>query len=312
VQDGERTVTLRRVGDTPSLMMAWHLPHGAHPDHAALDVLADVLSAAPAGRLYKAAVATKLAASVSAFSFQLREPGLMFVSASLEKGGDPVAARDAILAALDAVRTDALPTKEEVARGKATLLRGIELQMTNSAGIGLSLSEWAAMGDWRLLYLHRDRIRAVTRDDVIRVAKTYFKPANRTVGIFLPDSAPDRVTMPPAPDVLAMVKDYRGDTTMVAGEAFEAAPAALDARTVARTLPSGLELAVIPKQSRGDLVTASVTLRFGNEKNLTGVGAVPDMVGGMLMRGTTSRTRPRCSARRASTRPSSTCCVARR
>ncbi|HET9134671.1 MAG TPA: pitrilysin family protein, partial [Gemmatimonadales bacterium] len=291
VQDGERTVTLRRVGDTPSLMMAWHLPHGAHPDHAALDLLADLLASAPSGRLYKAVVETKLAAAIGATTFQLREPGLLLVSASLAKDGDPAATRDALSAAIDAIRAGAPPTEEEVARSKAALLSGIERQMTRSEDIALALSEWASMGDWRLLYLHRDRIRAVTRDDVVRVAQAYLKPSSRTVGIFLPDSAPDRVTLPPAPDVLAMVKDYRGDTTMVAGEAFEATPSALDARTVTRTLPSGLRLAVLPKQSRADQVTASVTLRFGNERTLTGRGAVPMLTGMMLMRGTTTRTR---------------------
>lgn len=291
VQDGERTVTLRRVGDTPALAMSWHVPHGAHPDHAALAVLAQVWSSQPSGRLYTAAVESKLATSVSAFPFQLREPGVMLVMAQLPKDGDPAAARDAILAAIAATADSAPPTDAEVERGRATLLRGIELAMTQSASIGLDLSEWAAMGDWRLLFLHRDRIRAVTTADVARVAATYFKPDNRTVGTFLPTPAPDRVTLPPAPDVLAMVEGYRGDTTMVAGEAFEPTPAALDARTVRRTLPGGLELAVLPKQSRGDLVTARIALRFGNEAALMQRGAVPSLTGAMLMRGTRGRTR---------------------
>ncbi|MDX2207205.1 MAG: pitrilysin family protein [Gemmatimonadales bacterium] len=291
VQDGERTVTLRRVGDTPSLTMSWHIPHGAHPDHAALAVFADVLTTPSSGRLYKAAVEPKLASNVAAFPFQLREPGVMLVMSEIPKEGDPAAARDAILSALQAVASDQPPTDEEVERGKAALLRGIELQMTNSASIGLSLSEWASMGDWRLMYLHRDRIRSVTTDDVTRVAATYFKPDNRTVGTFIPTPAPDRVTLPPAPDVLAMVKDYRGDTAMVAGEAFEPTPEVLDARTVRRSISPGLELAVLPKTTRGEVVTARITLRMGNERELMNLGAVPGLTGGMLMRGTTRRTR---------------------
>ncbi len=291
VQDGERTVTLRRVGDTPSLAMAWHIPHGAHPDHAALEVLADVLSAPSSGRLYKAAVEPKLMSNVGAFPFQLREPGLMLVRGSMPKDADPEAARDAILEAMDMVRGDQPPTDEEVARGRAALLRNIELQMTNSAQIGLALTEWAAMGDWRLMYLHRDRIRAVTTDDVVRVASTYFKPDNRTVGIFLPTPTPDRVTLPPEPDIMAMVEGYVGDTAMVAGEAFEATPEVLDARTVVRQLAGGLRLAVLPKETRGEQVMATISLRFGNEQALMNKGAAPSLTGAMLMRGTTQRTR---------------------
>ena len=52
-QDGERTVTLRRVGDVQWAMAAYHVPAGSHEDFAALDVMAYVLSTQPAGRLYK-------------------------------------------------------------------------------------------------------------------------------------------------------------------------------------------------------------------------------------------------------------------
>ena len=43
------------------------------------------------------------------------------------------------------------------------------------------------MGDWRLMFLNRDRIAKVTADDVVRVAKAYLKESNRTVGEFIPD-----------------------------------------------------------------------------------------------------------------------------
>ena len=51
----------------------------------------------------------------------------------------------------------------------------------------MALSEAIALGDWRLLFLARDRLRAVTAADVQRVAAAYLKPANRTVGVFMPD-----------------------------------------------------------------------------------------------------------------------------
>ena len=42
-QDGEREVVLRRVGDHQSVMMAFHVPAGSHPDSPALDVLSAIL-----------------------------------------------------------------------------------------------------------------------------------------------------------------------------------------------------------------------------------------------------------------------------
>ena len=42
VQDGEREVTLRRVGDVQVAMAAYHVPAGSHPDFPAVAVLAHV------------------------------------------------------------------------------------------------------------------------------------------------------------------------------------------------------------------------------------------------------------------------------
>ena len=85
------------------------------------------------------------------------------------------------------------PTAEELERARQNLLTQIELQLNSSDRVGLQLSEWIGMGDWRLLFLHRDRLRKVSVDDARRVAAKYFKPSNRTVGMFIPTPQPDRV-----------------------------------------------------------------------------------------------------------------------
>jgi zinc protease len=60
-QDGERSVTLRRVGDTQAIAALYHIPAASHPDTPALEVLAGVLGEVPSGRLYKALVDNKKA-----------------------------------------------------------------------------------------------------------------------------------------------------------------------------------------------------------------------------------------------------------
>ena len=79
-QDGERMVTIRRVGDTPLLAAGYHVPPGAHPDAAAVEVFNTVLTDAPSGRLYKALVESKKASSVSGLNFQFKRTGLHNVS----------------------------------------------------------------------------------------------------------------------------------------------------------------------------------------------------------------------------------------
>ena len=78
VQDGERMTVVRRVGDVQFVLAVYHVPDGANPDIAALDVLAEVLGEPSSGRLYKALVDNKKATHVLASCIRLDEPGVAF------------------------------------------------------------------------------------------------------------------------------------------------------------------------------------------------------------------------------------------
>ncbi|MXY56352.1 MAG: insulinase family protein, partial [Gammaproteobacteria bacterium] len=184
-QDGERSVTLRRVGEVQLAMAAYHVPAGSHEDFAPLDVMAYVLSTQPAGRLYKNVVETGLAAGSGAFAFQLRDPGVLLANVQVRKEDDLVKATEAMLETLHSL-VDEPPTDEEVERAKSNFAANFELGFNNPNAIARQLSEWAAMGDWRLMFLHRDRLAEVTPEDVVAVARKYLKPSNRTIGYFYP------------------------------------------------------------------------------------------------------------------------------
>jgi zinc protease len=184
-QDGERSVTLRRVGDVPVAVAAYHVPPGSHPDFAAVDVLSFVLGDNPSGRLYAALVDAGLATQTGSAAFQLREAGPLLTFAMVAPDGDLDAALGVMNGTVEGVLTRPV-TGEEVDRARTAILNDITRSFNSSAGIALQLSEWAAMGDWRLFFLHRDRIDAVTADDVNRVAQAFIKPDNRTVGRFIP------------------------------------------------------------------------------------------------------------------------------
>lgn len=289
-QDGERQVTLRRVGDVQMINVAYHVPPGSHEDFAAISILAHVMGNAPSGRLYKALVEPKLATSAGAFGYQLREPGMLIFSATLRKEDSIEATRDVMLKTIEEAPTTEF-TEEEVERARASLLRNWELAYNSTERVALELSEWAAMGDWRLMYIHRDRLKKVTPADVQRVAAAYLKPANRTLGMFIPTEQPDRAEIPEAPDIRALVEGYTGSTEVAEGEAFEPTPENIEARTIRFTLDSGLKIALMPKRTRGRTVVAQLTFRHGSEEALMNKGAAPGMAGAMLMRGTKNRSR---------------------
>jgi zinc protease len=290
VQDGEREVILRRVGDNQSVMAAFHIPSAAHPDMAALDVLASVLGEQPSGRLYKALVDSKKAVSANAETYEIHDPGVLLISSTLRKEQSLPDVEKTMLDVIENVVKEP-PSREEVDRAKTRLLKNIELLLNNSERVGLVLSEAAASGDWRLLFTGRDDLEKVTPADVARVAGTYLKSSNRTLGRFIPTSAPDRAVIPPAPDIAASLKDYKGKAALEEGEAFDPSPANIESRVSRVTLPGGLKLVLLPKKTRGGTVVAAMALHFGDEKSLFGKSAAGTMAGGLLMRGTQKHSR---------------------
>lgn len=288
-QDGERSVTLHRSGDVAAVGVVYHIPAGSHPDAIAASVLTQALSDAPSGRLYKALVETKLASSVSAYPFAFKETGVAVFNADVPDATKAEAARTALLQTVDKAATTP-PTEEEVTRARNQLLKYTELALKNSENVGLTISEYVAMGDWRLLFLQRDQLRAVTPADVARVAKIYLKPDNRTVGTFVPTKTPDRAEVPAMPNIAGMLKDYKGNDTIAAGEVFDPSVANVESRTK-RTNVVGVRLALVPKKTRGETVDAVLTLHLGDEQSLMNRTFAGQFVPTLLLRGSQKHTR---------------------
>ena len=290
VQDGERDVTLRRVGDIQAVLAVYHVPAGSDPDFAAINVMLNMLGDSPSGRLYKAMVDNKKAVETFGFAMQLSDPGTAIFGAILNKQDSIEEARKILLDTIANLAKEP-PSKEEVDTARTRLLSGVELQLRNSEQIGLTRSEWSSKGDWRLLFLNRDRLRAVTAADIQRVAKAYLKDSNLTVAEFIPDAKPDRAEIPPKADVAAMLKDYKGEAPMAQGEAFEPSPANIEARTQRRKLASGMKLELLEKRTRGNTVNVTIRLHFGTLDLLKGRDVAADLAMETLMRGSKNHTR---------------------
>ncbi|MFN9712229.1 MAG: M16 family metallopeptidase [Planctomycetota bacterium] len=282
-QDGERTVILRRVGKIGALMTAYHIPAASHPDWAPLSILASVLSEDKVGRLDRKLIEPGIATSASAFADNAHDPGLFQFSVTPAEGKMDDA--EAVLLELSE-NMEATPfTQEEIDRAKLRAKRRYEDSMANAAGMSQALSSASALGDWRLWFVQRDRLAAVTADEVNRVAKTYFKIQNRTIGRFIPVDQPQRLSVPAVESIAAIVDNYRGGDAIAAGEEFDPTPANIDSRTSVVTM-DGIRVAMLPKKNRGDTVNMTMTLRYGNEDSLMNQSVAAGMVAPMLMSGT--------------------------
>lgn len=290
-QDGARSVTLRRVGNIQLLMLAHHIPATTHEDFPALSMLSGVLSHIPSGRLYKALVETELATSAYSSASSFREPSLNMMGVEVRKEKSLAAAEKVLLETIETIQNEP-PTVEEVDRIKAQYRASFENAFNNPQGIALQLSEWAARGDWRLMFVARDRMEEVTPEQVQRVAERYLLPSNRTTGYFYPtDEVPPRVFIKEEPPASFLVEGYVGREDVAQGEAFDPSYDNIDARTEIVTLDNGARVALIAKKTRGEAVSVRMVFPHGDETSLTGKNTAAGYVGSLLMRGTKSKSR---------------------
>ncbi len=301
-QDGMRYVELRRVGEGQDVIMAYHTPAAGHPDAAALQVLAAVMSGGGGGRggrggggggngrLTKALVDNKKAESASMRVEMLHDPGLLQVSATLSKDQSIEEVRKIIGETLKGIVSEP-PTKEEVDRVKTRLARNLEQQLTDAQQVAMAMTTPVSQGDWRLMFLQHDRIQKVTPEDLVRVAKAYIKDSNLTVGVFIPDAAPDRAAVPNAPQLAPLFTNFKSSIEVSRAEEFDPTPANIEKRVVRSKLANGMKVAMLPKKMAGGTVSVAIELHFGDAKSLAGRNAAAQLAGSLLMSGTKTRNR---------------------
>ncbi|QRM89732.1 insulinase family protein [Lacinutrix sp. WUR7] len=290
-QDGEKRVTLSRVGDLQIVSALYHVPAGSHEDAAAMAVAELILTDSPSGRLYKALINEKKASSIWSFTPFTKEPGFMYINVDVPSDKSLSEAESTLLSLLDNLANNPV-TEEEVNRGKGKFLKEADAIFRNSSRLGTFMSEFIGAGDWRLAFIFRDRVENMTADKVNAAIQRYIIKTNRTVGLFIPEKKPMRIEIEHTKDVTNLVTNYKGKEGMGAGDAFD-----VSFENIQNTLNSGtlskspIEYGFIKKNNRGKTVTVSFTSRTGNESQLMNKGLAASYTAKMLNKGTKSKSR---------------------
>jgi zinc protease len=189
-QLGERRLVVHKRAELPLLQIAYHVPQTNSTDFYALNILRTVMSQGESSRMYQRLVdKDQTALSVSSSMGPALDPTLVVIVAVPKQGVDPQACEKAIYEELQRLKNESI-TDEEL--GKAKNIRLVEFyhQMETISGRANTIGTYEVFfGDHSKLSEVARNYAAVTKEDVQRVAKTYFGANNRTVGTLIPDDA---------------------------------------------------------------------------------------------------------------------------
>jgi zinc protease len=283
-QEGERTVVLRRVGDVGVVDAAYHMPAGPHEDSAALQVLANILSTQPSGRLYKALVETKKAASARAFAGAEHDPGLFELEAEVPKENSLEEVENLMLTTAEtlaerASRRGSQPRQEADSQSARNGRRQHQPDRRLAQRMGRARRLAPLFPAPRPHRTSHPRSRAGGGGQISSAQQSHRWPvhSDRQIGKGRCSAHAGRGRL---------VADYKGRAAMAQGEAFEATPANIESRVRRLDLPEGIKATLLEKKSRGQEVHLSLTLHYGNEENLKGFESAAGFLPELMMRGT--------------------------
>lgn len=290
-QDGERQVTVQRQGHVPLVMVAYKMPPLASLDGMAAEVLSAIIGATPDGRLYQDLVEHKLASHVAAFTHGGREPSILVAGAMLGKNAKLATLEKRVLQITEAWRQRKI-TADEVNRAKQALLASWEQAADDSGSIGVALSEYIALGDWRLFFAYRQVLEGVTAEQVQNIASTYLTASNRTIARFVPTKHPSPVPISDTADINKLLALLPQDhETYDDTSTFATDPLSIEKSVLRQKSALGIHMALLPKKALKKRVMGQLTLGLGTEASLQDKAKIGEMTASMLRRGTINFTR---------------------
>jgi zinc protease len=196
-QIGERRVVVKAPGKLPYLVMGYHVPTVSEapktPEQEwepyALDMLSGILSGNDSSRLNQKLVReTSMAVDVGAgYDSTSRGREALFELVGTPAEGKTVADLEAAInTQIELIKTGGV-TQQELDRVKASVVSSDVYQRDSMFYQGMQVGQLATMGyDWRMLKTYPEKLKAVTSEQIMAVAKKYLVKDNMTVATLDP------------------------------------------------------------------------------------------------------------------------------
>ena len=177
----------------PQVVVRYHSVPDGHVDEPALVVLGQLLNDRT-GRLYRAlveeqGVATRASGGQSGFKFE----GMFELRGTAAEGHAPEEVEQALYAEMERLKTEPVDPRE-LQKVKNQNAASTFRELQGNFFLMYSLLMRDANRGWETINSDPPLYDAVTADDIMRVANTYFEPENRAVAVYYrkaSDEAPD-------------------------------------------------------------------------------------------------------------------------
>ena len=186
-QRGERRVNLKKEAELPLLLIYYHVPNLSNSDSFALDLLTGILAGGRSSRLhqdlvYRRRMARRVDADYSRLSV---DPTIFSISAQAMPEKDPAEVERAIDNLLEQIRSQPV-TERELLKAKNQVESSFIFSQDSIFGQAMRIGRYENAARWQLKDRYLKEIRKLTAADLLRVAKKYLDPDQRTVGVLIP------------------------------------------------------------------------------------------------------------------------------
>jgi len=192
-QLGERRLVVRKPSQLPLVFVAYHIPQTNSSDFYALNVLRTVLFQGESSRMYQRLVdKDEIALDVSSSVEPAFDPTIIEIAAQPKQGVDPQKCEKAMYEEIESAKNAPISDRE-LEKAKNIRLADFYREMRTINGRANTIGTYEVFfGDYKKLFDAAKNYSAVTKEDVQRVAKTYFGANNRTVATLIPDNTEEK------------------------------------------------------------------------------------------------------------------------
>lgn len=187
-QKAERRVTLYEDWPLPVVVVAHHITYDGHPDSYPLHITAKVLSDGQSSRIHRRLVYhDQVALAAFGQSNLIEHPNLFYTVAIVQPGRTPEEAAAGLIAELERMKNEPIDDRE-LQRAKNQFARDyiIGRESIQQKATHLAHAHVLHNGDATTADGEFDIFQGISKEDVQRVARTYFRPESRLVLTILP------------------------------------------------------------------------------------------------------------------------------